>query len=155
VSDVSASFSTGPESGHSLGDCGTFLHAVDLGHLRCCLRVGPAETGGATKTGAGDAELDRALLDYVKTRKVMLQVVHRFFDEAGLRLMRQAYDSPEDGAILDALRRRLQGSTSALPTAALQGRWSSWSLLPKILFRAYPGAGGSVSMAMHGDFGQA
>jgi Zn-dependent protease with chaperone function len=64
--------------------------------------------------GAGGADLDRALLDYVKTRKSMLQVVHRFFDEPGLRLMREAYDSPRDIAILDTLRRRLRESAPAL-----------------------------------------
>ena len=64
--------------------------------------------------GAGSADLDRALLGYVRDRKALLQVVHRFFGEPGLRLMREAYDSPEDRAVLDALRRRLDDRAPAL-----------------------------------------
>ena len=63
---------------------------------------------------AGDAELDGALLGYVKERKVLLWVVHRFFGEPGLRLMQDAYDSPADRAVLDALRRRLDDRAPAL-----------------------------------------
>ena len=53
------------------------------------------------------ADLDGALAGYVEQRKVLLWVVHRFFGERGLALMREAYDSPADRAILDTLRRRL------------------------------------------------
>jgi hypothetical protein len=56
---------------------------------------------------AGAAELDGALLDYVKTRKVMLEILHRFFDEPGLRLMREAYASEADRAVVATLQRRL------------------------------------------------
>ena len=63
---------------------------------------------------AGGGELDSALLSYVHDRKVLLEVLHRFFGEPGLRLMQGAYDSPADRAILDALRRRLEDRAPAL-----------------------------------------
>jgi Zn-dependent protease with chaperone function len=65
-----------------------------------------------------DGERDRALLAYVTTRKSMLQVMHRFFDEAGLRLMQDAYDAPADRAILSALRQRLTDGATPLPADA-------------------------------------
>ena len=65
-------------------------------------------------SAAQPADLDSALLAYVGTRKTMLMVVHRFFGEAGLRLMQDAYDSPADRAVLGRLRERLQESAPAL-----------------------------------------
>ena len=63
---------------------------------------------------ARPTDLDRALLSYVETRKSMLQVMHRFFAQAGLDLMRQAYDGREDAAILGTLRERLAEDAPAL-----------------------------------------
>ena len=65
-------------------------------------------------SAAPPADLDSALLAYVGTRKTMLMVVHRFFGEAGLRLMQDAYDSPADRAVLAKLRERLQEGAPAL-----------------------------------------
>lgn len=56
--------------------------------------------------GAEGEELDRALASYIRERKLFLEIMHRFFGEPGLALMREAYGSPEDLAILDTLRRR-------------------------------------------------
>ena len=50
----------------------------------------------------------------MNTRKTLLEVLHRFFGEPGLRLMLEAYNSPEDRAVLDALRRRLDERAPAL-----------------------------------------
>ena len=61
----------------------------------------------------GGAELDRALLGYVETRKLMLEVTHRFFGEPGLRVMRAAYDTSAEPPILDALRQRLDSRVPA------------------------------------------
>jgi hypothetical protein len=60
------------------------------------------------------ADLDATLLAYVGTRKSTLWVVHRFFDDAGLRLMQDAYDSPADRAVLGRLRDRLHEGSVAL-----------------------------------------
>jgi hypothetical protein len=63
---------------------------------------------------AGSAELDAKLLAYVKTRKIVLEILHRFFGNPGLRLIQEAYDGPEDRAVLDTLRRRLNDRAPAL-----------------------------------------
>jgi hypothetical protein len=65
-------------------------------------------------SAAQPADLDSALLAYIGTRKTMLMVVHRFFGEAGLRLMQDAYDSPADLAVLTKLGERLQEGAPAL-----------------------------------------
>lgn len=60
---------------------------------------------------------DQARLDYVRTRKILMEVVHRFFGEPGLDLMQRSYDSPDDRAILAALRAgREAGTLSFAPT---------------------------------------
>jgi Zn-dependent protease with chaperone function len=63
---------------------------------------------------AGAGDLDSALRDYVRTRKAMLEVMHRFFGKAGLELMRGAYEGPADAAVLDRLRNRLKAGAPAL-----------------------------------------
>lgn len=63
---------------------------------------------------AGSAELDAELLRYVTTRKIVLEVVHRFFAEPGLRLIQEAYDTRDDRAILARLQRRLGERAPAL-----------------------------------------
>jgi hypothetical protein len=63
---------------------------------------------------AGPADLDRAVLNYVRTRKSMLQVLHRFFGRDGLETMRKAYAGPDDAAVLDRLRRRLEEAAPGL-----------------------------------------
>jgi Zn-dependent protease with chaperone function len=68
---------------------------------------------------AGPEDLDRVLLDYVKTRKSMLQVLHRFFGREGLDLMRRAYQGSDDAAVVDKLRQRLKARA---PTLRADGR---------------------------------
>ncbi|MBD0271215.1 MAG: M48 family metalloprotease, partial [Acetobacteraceae bacterium] len=63
---------------------------------------------------AGSAELDQRMAEYVKGRKRLLETLHRFFGEPGLRLMQEAYESPEDRAILATLRRRFGDRAPAL-----------------------------------------
>ncbi len=63
---------------------------------------------------AGEAALDAALLAYASTRKTLLQVTHRFFGAPGLELMREAYRSETDRAVLETLRRRLAEGAPAL-----------------------------------------
>jgi hypothetical protein len=65
-------------------------------------------------TGTQGADVDEELLAYVRVRKSLLWVVHRFFDDAGLRIMQEAYDSPADGAVLAQLRERLHEGAPAL-----------------------------------------
>lgn len=61
---------------------------------------------------------DRARLAYVRTRKIMLEIAHRFFGEPGLDLMRRTYDGPDDRAILADLRAGREGGTLPFaPTA--------------------------------------
>jgi hypothetical protein len=67
---------------------------------------------------APEAELDAALLEYISTRKVLLEVVHRFFGEPGLRLLQDAYDSPDDRALLATLTTRLRASAQPLSADA-------------------------------------
>jgi hypothetical protein len=63
---------------------------------------------------ADGAQLDAKLLQYVKTRKIVLEILHRFFGNPGLRLAQETYDSSEDGAVLASLRRRLEAGAPAL-----------------------------------------
>jgi hypothetical protein len=75
-------------------------------------------------SAAQPADLDSALLAYVGTRKTMLMVVHRFFGEAGLRLIRTLTTAPPTA-------RSWAGFASACMTArrrcgrkaSSQGRW--------------------------------
>lgn len=62
---------------------------------------------------AAPAEIDRALADYVETRKIVLQVVHRFFGDPGLDLMRGVYEGPADATVLSRLRERRAAGTLA------------------------------------------
>jgi len=66
---------------------------------------------------AGPDDLDRALMDYVRTRKSMLQVLHRFFGRDGLELMRRAYEGSDDATVLERLRKRLKEGAPALRSA--------------------------------------
>lgn len=63
---------------------------------------------------ARDENRDAALLAYAETRKTLLQVMHRFFGESGLRLMQEAYRGAEDRAILTTLRIRLKNPAPLL-----------------------------------------
>ena len=65
----------------------------------------PAEQG---------AELDAKLLAYVKTRKVVIEILHRFFGKPGLSLIQETYDSLDDRAVLESLRRRLDEGAPGL-----------------------------------------
>jgi Zn-dependent protease with chaperone function len=65
----------------------------------------PAEEG---------AELDAKLLAYVKTRKVVIEILHRFFGKPGLSLIQETYDSLDDRAVLESLRRRLDEGAPGL-----------------------------------------
>lgn len=65
---------------------------------------------GQTEYGL-PAERARALLDYVRTRELMLQVAHRYFGNSGLSVMSGAYDSPQDGVVLARLRTGLDAGT--------------------------------------------
>lgn len=53
---------------------------------------------------ATPAQRDQALLAYVRTRKIMLEVIHRFFDDEGLAVAQAAYEGPRDQAIVASLR---------------------------------------------------
>lgn len=63
---------------------------------------------------ARGAELDGALLEYVRSRKVLLEVVHRFYGEPGLRLLQDAYDTPADKAVVATLAGRLRNAAEPL-----------------------------------------
>jgi hypothetical protein len=67
-------------------------------------------------TDARGAELDGALLEYARSRKVLLEVLHRFYGEPGLRLLQEAYDTPQDRAVLATLAGRI--GDAAQPLAA-------------------------------------
>ncbi|RAI41235.1 M48 family metalloprotease [Rhodoplanes roseus] len=67
-----------------------------------------------TVTAAQDDQLDQALVSYVKQRELLTEIVHRFYGTEGLRLFQQAYDSPQDHAVVDTLRRRLDAGAPAL-----------------------------------------
>ncbi|GAA0586324.1 hypothetical protein GCM10009416_25910 [Craurococcus roseus] len=96
------------------------VQAYGTGHGRDSSEVKPERYLGRKLltarhvAGAEGAELDRALASYVRERKLFLEIMHRFFGEPGLALMRDAYGSPEDLAILDTLRRRRDDRAPAL-----------------------------------------
>ncbi len=68
----------------------------------------------AITTSAKPAELDQMLLDYVRARKLLTKLVHRYFEEAGMSFLVSAYDTEADRAILDTLRRRVAEGAPAL-----------------------------------------
>ena len=71
-------------------------------------------------TSADETGLDTALVGYVKSRKSLLTVSHRFFGVMGLLVMQDAYNSPADREVLAALRKRLDaGSPTLLADPAL------------------------------------
>lgn len=63
---------------------------------------------------ARDAGLDKALLDYVDTRKATLMVAHRFFGDEGLKVMQKAHAGGYDREILARLKQRLAAGAPAL-----------------------------------------
>jgi Zn-dependent protease with chaperone function len=67
---------------------------------------------------AGASTADEALLDYVRTRKIVLEVMHRFFGEEGLQAARETYGSAADHRIVQALRERLQDGLELGPEKA-------------------------------------
>ena len=59
-------------------------------------------------------------MGYVRTRKTLLTISHRFFGVMGLLLMQDAYGSREDREVLATLRKRLAaGSATLLADPAL------------------------------------
>jgi hypothetical protein len=50
----------------------------------------------------------------VKTRKVVIEILHRFFGKPGLSLIQETYDSLDDRAVLESLRRRLDEGAPGL-----------------------------------------
>ena len=90
----------------------------------------PAEEG---------AELDAKLLAYVKTRKVVIEILHRFFGKPGLSLIQETYDSLDDRAVLESLRRRLtRAPRGSSPTSASPPRSRFWCRLPRASSPALP-----------------
>lgn len=63
---------------------------------------------------ANYGDLDAKLAAYVTMRKTVTEVMHRFYGEPGLRLVLDTYDSRDDRAVLDTLRRRLRDRAPAL-----------------------------------------
>ena len=65
---------------------------------------------------ATPADRDRRLIDYFKVRKLMGEVIHRFFGDPGLQVAAARYAGPEHEAAIALLRQRLTdpGFASAL-----------------------------------------
>lgn len=61
-----------------------------------------------TVSAAGtDAELDAALERYIGSRKILLEVMHRFYAEDGLEHITRLYAGPTDAVIVEKLRQRV------------------------------------------------
>jgi hypothetical protein len=67
---------------------------------------------------ARGSELDGALLEYARSRKMLLEVVHRFYGEPGLALLQEAYNTREDQTVLTSLAGRLRDTAQPLSAEA-------------------------------------
>jgi Zn-dependent protease with chaperone function len=63
---------------------------------------------------ARGSELDGALLEYARSRKMLLEILHRFYGQPGLLLLQEAYDTPQDRAVLATLAQRLRDAAQPL-----------------------------------------
>ncbi|NOJ44176.1 hypothetical protein HCN58_32315 [Bradyrhizobium sp. WSM 1791] len=75
-----------------------------------------SDAAARSVTEATPAERDARLLDYFKVRKLMDEVIHRFFGDPGLQVAAARYVAPEHQTAIAALRERLAdpGFASAL-----------------------------------------
>jgi Zn-dependent protease with chaperone function len=80
--------------------------------------LGLRQRAARAAADARGAELDGALLEYARSRKVLLEVVHRFYGEPGLGLVQEAYDTPQDRAVLATLADRLRDAAQPLAADA-------------------------------------
>src|SRR4051812_9172584 len=80
--------------------------------------LGLRQRAARAAADARGAELDGALLEYARSRKVLLEVVHRFYGEPGLGLVQAAYDTPQDRAVLATLADRLRDAAQPLAADA-------------------------------------
>lgn len=60
----------------------------------------------AVRNALSEEERDEALISYVKQRKSMLMIMHRFFGDGGLAWMQEAYNSNSDREMLTLLKGR-------------------------------------------------
>jgi hypothetical protein len=95
---------------YSVGDRG--LHAVteqpregDTISLPRYLAMGDA--AARRVAAASSAERDAALVDFFKSRKMLGEVIHRFFGDPGLQVAEARYASPEHQTAIALLRERL------------------------------------------------
>jgi hypothetical protein len=93
---------------YSVGDRG--LHSVterpqrDISLPRY---LASSDAAARSVTEAAPAERDARLLDYFKVRKLMGEVIHRFFGDPGLQVAAPRYVAPEHQAAIALLRERL------------------------------------------------
>jgi hypothetical protein len=107
---------------YSVGDRG--LHSVTeqpkgdislpryLGHNDAAAR--------SVMEAAKPADRDLRLIDYFKVRKLMGEVIHRFFGDPGLRAARARLDGPEHETAIALLRERLTDPGFASALSALE-----------------------------------
>jgi Zn-dependent protease with chaperone function len=108
---------------YSVGDRG--LHAVtekpkhrdDISLPRY---LASSDAAARSVTEATPAERDARLLDYFKVRKVLGEVIHRFFGDPGLQVATARYAGPEHQTAIALLRERLAVSGFAPALSPLE-----------------------------------
>jgi Zn-dependent protease with chaperone function len=93
---------------YSVGDRG--LHSVTeqpRGDISLPRYLAFSDAAARSVTEATPAERDARLLDYFKARKLMGEVIHRFFGDPGLQVAAPRYVAPEHQTAIALLRERL------------------------------------------------
>jgi Zn-dependent protease with chaperone function len=93
---------------YSVGDRG--LHSVTeqpRGDISLPRYLAFSDAAARSVTEATPAERDARLLDYFKVRKLMGEVIHRFFGDPGLQVAAPRYVGPEHQTAIALLRERL------------------------------------------------
>ena len=108
---------------YSVGDRG--LHSVtEQSSLRDEISLprflASSDAAARSITEATPAERDARLIDYFKVRKLMVEVIHRFFGDPGLEVAAPRYVAPEHQAAITLLRQRLSDPAFAPPLSPLE-----------------------------------
>ena len=109
------------QANYSVGDRGLYsVTEQPSGEISLPRYIGYNDAAARKVAEATPAERDARLVEYFKVRKLMGEVIHRFFGDPGLEVAAPRYVTPEHEAAIALLRQRVGDPTFASALSPLE-----------------------------------